>query len=48
MPEWDAEVAVDGELVQALLSEQFPSLAASSARLLDEGWDNAVCLVDEQ
>ena len=48
MPEWDAEVVVDRELVQALVSEQFPSLAASAVRLLGEGWDNAVWLVDEQ
>ena len=48
MPEWDAEVAIDEELVRALLSEQFPELDASSARLLGEGWDNAVWLVEER
>ena len=47
MPEWDAEVAIDEKLVRALLAEQFPSLDASSARLLGEGWDNAVWLVEE-
>jgi aminoglycoside phosphotransferase (APT) family kinase protein len=47
VPEWDADVAVDVSLVRALLAEQFPELDASSARLLDEGWDNAVWLVEE-
>ena len=48
MPEWDAEVAIDEELVRALLRAQFPELDASSARLVGEGWDNAVWLVEEQ
>lgn len=47
MPEWDAEVVVDEELVRALLAEQFPELDAASTRLLDEGWDNSVWAVDE-
>jgi aminoglycoside phosphotransferase (APT) family kinase protein len=48
MPEWDAEVAIDEELVQALLTEQFPELDASSARLMGEGWDNSVWAVEER
>lgn len=48
MPEWDAEVAIDGTLVRALLAEQFPGLDASSARLLGEGWDNSVWVVEER
>ena len=47
MPEWDAEVVVDEALVGALLSEQFPGLDATSARLLGEGWDNSVWVVEE-
>ena len=47
MPEWDAEVTVDGVLVRSLLSEQFPELDARSARLLGEGWDNSVWVVEE-
>jgi len=47
VPEWDAEVAIDEQLVRALLTEQFPDLDASSARLFGEGWDNAVWLVEE-
>ena len=47
MPEWDAEVLVDEALVRGLLSEQFPGLDASSARLLGEGWDNSVWIVEE-
>jgi aminoglycoside phosphotransferase (APT) family kinase protein len=48
MPDWDADVAIDASLVRALLEEQFPELDASSARLLAEGWDNAVWLVEER
>ena len=48
MPEWDPDVVVDEALVRALLGEQFPQLDASSARLLDEGWDNSVWVVEEQ
>ena len=48
MPEWDAEVEIDETLVRALLSDQFPELDASSARLLGEGWDNSVWLVEER
>lgn len=48
MPEWDADVAIDRDLVRALLEEQFPQLDASSARLLAEGWDNSVWVVEER
>lgn len=48
MADWDAEVVVDQELVRALLTEQFPELDSSSTRLLGEGWDNSVWLVEEQ
>ncbi len=47
MPVWDAEIAIDEQLVGALLAEQFPELDASSARLLGEGWDNSVWVVEE-
>ncbi|HYI75918.1 MAG TPA: phosphotransferase [Gaiellaceae bacterium] len=47
MPEWDAEVAIDAPLVRSLLSEQFPDLDAGSARLVGEGWDNSVWVVEE-
>src|SRR5918995_317789 len=47
MPDWDAEASIDAALVRALLSEQFQQLEASSARLLGEGWDNAVWVVEE-
>jgi aminoglycoside phosphotransferase (APT) family kinase protein len=48
VPEWDAEVAIDEELVRALLRDQFPELDAGSATPLGEGWDNAVWLVEER
>ena len=47
MPEWDAEVAIDAGLVRSLLSDQFPDLDGGSARLLGEGWDNSVWVVEE-
>jgi aminoglycoside phosphotransferase (APT) family kinase protein len=46
--EWEAEVDVDDTLVRALLADQFPELDASSARLLGEGWDNSVWVVEER
>jgi hypothetical protein len=46
--EWDADVELDARLVRALLAEQYPDLDASSARLLAEGWDNAVWVVEER
>ena len=47
MPEWDAEVVFDEALVRTLLAEQFPELDASSVRLLGEGWDNSVWVVED-
>jgi hypothetical protein len=48
VPEWDAEIAVDGTFVRALLAEQFPDLDASSARLIGQGWDYAVWVLEER
>jgi aminoglycoside phosphotransferase (APT) family kinase protein len=48
VPEWSAEVAVDAGLVRRLIGGQFPTLELGSVRLLGEGWDNAVWLVDER
>jgi aminoglycoside phosphotransferase (APT) family kinase protein len=48
VPEWEADVAVDEELVRGLIAGQFPQLAAAPLRPLAEGWDNAVWLVDER
>jgi aminoglycoside phosphotransferase (APT) family kinase protein len=45
--EWTAELTVDEQLARRLIGEQFPELAARKARLLAEGWDNTVWLVDE-
>jgi aminoglycoside phosphotransferase (APT) family kinase protein len=45
--EWDPDVVIDEVLVRALLAEQFPELDARSVRLVGEGWDNAVWLVDD-
>jgi aminoglycoside phosphotransferase (APT) family kinase protein len=48
MRPWQADVEIDEGLVRGLLSDQFPELDASSARLLGEGWDNSVWLVEER
>jgi aminoglycoside phosphotransferase (APT) family kinase protein len=45
--EWSAEVTVDAELVRRLIREQF-NWEVGSLRLLGEGWDNTVWLVDER
>ena len=48
MPEWDAEVRVDEALARRLIREQFPDLPADELKLLGEGWDTMVWLVDGQ
>jgi aminoglycoside phosphotransferase (APT) family kinase protein len=45
--EWDAEVVVDVGLARRLLA-QFPELRVDSLRLVAEGWDATVWLVDEK
>jgi aminoglycoside phosphotransferase (APT) family kinase protein len=47
MAQWAAEIHVDESLARRLLREQFPPLPERSLRLLSEGWDYAVFLVDE-
>jgi aminoglycoside phosphotransferase (APT) family kinase protein len=46
--EWAAEVTVDAALARRLIGEQFPDLELSSLRLLGQGWDMTVWLVDDQ
>ena len=48
MREWSAEVTVDKELARRLIREQFPQLELRSERLLGEGWDTTVWLVDDE
>ena len=48
MPEWTAERVVDGDQARALIARQFPQLELGGLRLLGEGWDNTVWLVDER
>lgn len=48
VPDWDAEVAVDEQLVRALLAEQFPELDGDFVRRLAEGWDYSVWVVEER
>jgi aminoglycoside phosphotransferase (APT) family kinase protein len=46
--EWAAEVTVDAALARRLIREQFPDLELSSLRLLGQGWDMTVWLVDDR
>jgi aminoglycoside phosphotransferase (APT) family kinase protein len=48
VPEWAAEVDIQPEMARRLIAEQFPELEVRSLRLLAEGWDNSVWVVDEQ
>jgi aminoglycoside phosphotransferase (APT) family kinase protein len=48
MPEWSAEVTVDANLARRLIGGQFPDVPLDSLRLIGEGWDNTVWLVDER
>jgi len=45
--EWSPEVVVDEALARRLIRGQFPEVEAASLRLLGEGWDTTVWLVDE-
>jgi aminoglycoside phosphotransferase (APT) family kinase protein len=46
--EWSAEVTVDRDLAYRLIAGQFDSLELAELRLLSEGWDNTVWLVDQR
>jgi aminoglycoside phosphotransferase (APT) family kinase protein len=46
--EWSAEVAVDRDLAYRLIAGQFEALELAELRLLSEGWDNTVWLVDRR
>jgi aminoglycoside phosphotransferase (APT) family kinase protein len=48
VPEWRPEVVVDAGWARRLIGTQFPELERCSLRLLGEGWDNTVWLVDER
>jgi len=47
MREWEPELVVGPALAEKLIRTQFPQFDFDSLRLLAEGWDNAVYLVDE-
>jgi aminoglycoside phosphotransferase (APT) family kinase protein len=46
--EWAAEVTVDEALARRLIAAQFPELELRSLRLLGQGWDMTVWLVDDR
>jgi aminoglycoside phosphotransferase (APT) family kinase protein len=45
---WSAEATVDEDLARRLIAGQFPQVEPGSLRLLGEGWDNTVWLVDDR
>ncbi len=48
MHEWSAEVVVGRDVAYRLIAGQFDALAVAELRLLSEGWDNTVWLVDRR
>lgn len=48
MPEWSPEIVVEENLARRLIREQFPEVEARSLRLLGQGWDNTVWLIDDE
>ena len=48
MHEWAPEIRVDEPLARRLIGEQFTEVEARSFRLLGEGWDTTVYLVDDR
>ena len=48
MRQWTAELTVGEDLARRLITRQFPEVGAGALRLLGEGWDNTVWLVDER
>jgi aminoglycoside phosphotransferase (APT) family kinase protein len=48
MRQWMPELTVDEGLARRLIARQFPEVGVGALRLLGEGWDNTVWLVDER
>jgi aminoglycoside phosphotransferase (APT) family kinase protein len=46
--EWSAEISVDGDLAHRLIAGQFAAIEPAELRLLAEGWDTTVWLVDRR
>lgn len=44
--QWDADILVTKDIVQAIITLQFPELCPVTAEVLGEGWDNAVFLIN--
>jgi len=44
--QWASDITITEEMVQAILTAQFPELRCAEVQLLDEGWDNSVFLVN--
>jgi hypothetical protein len=45
---WSPEIVVDEGLCRRVIRDQFPQVEARSVRLLGEGWDNTVWLVESE
>jgi aminoglycoside phosphotransferase (APT) family kinase protein len=48
MAEWDPDFHIDEALVRVLVSDQFPELEVHTLRLVGEGFDNSVWVVDDE
>jgi aminoglycoside phosphotransferase (APT) family kinase protein len=46
VPDWKPELVVDAALARELIAGQFPELEPREVRLLSEGWDSTVFVVD--
>lgn len=47
-PEWHADIDINEIVVKNILAAQFPDLIILSIKLIGEGWDNRVYLVNEK
>jgi aminoglycoside phosphotransferase (APT) family kinase protein len=47
-PEWHADIDISEAAIRNILANQFPQLIIVSIKLIGEGWDNRVYLVNEQ
>lgn len=45
---WEPQIVVDEALASRLIRQQFPSVVFDQVKLLGEGWDNTVYVVDAQ
>jgi aminoglycoside phosphotransferase (APT) family kinase protein len=47
-PEWHPDIDISETVIKNILANQFPQIIINSIKLIGEGWDNRVYLVNEQ